>query len=182
MQEHPPALTSKGDISMAMYKDLTPEQKAKRQARSAAYDRNKRLTDPLAREKFNARGRSVYHKIASERPWQHSLVRCKQRAKKSGVECTIDSDYLKSIWNDVCPILGIPLIISKGKLSDNSPSIDRIDPSKGYVPGNVVVISNRANVIKSYGTLEEHRKIVNFLELAGNDSGSCSSLDHQKPL
>lgn len=153
---------------MTMYKDLTSEQKAKRQARSAAYERNKRQTDPIAKEKFNAKGRAVYHKIASERPWQHSLVRCKQRAKKSGVECTIDVDYLKSIWTDVCPILGIPLIVAKGKLTDNSPSVDRIDPSKGYVPGNVVVISNRANVIKSYGTLDEHRAIVSFLESRGN--------------
>lgn len=168
-------------MTMYTYK-LNPEQKAKKVKRAVEKEKQKRRSDPIARDNFNAYSRSVYHKIASDRPWQHSATRCRQRAKKSGIECTIDADYLKSIWNDVCPILGIPLIVSKGKQNDNSPSVDRIDPSKGYVPGNVVVISSRANTIKSYGTLEEHRRIVNFLESVGNDSGSCSSSDHPKPL
>jgi hypothetical protein len=63
-----------------------------------------------------------------------------------------------------CPILGIPLQKNKNISSDNSPSLDRIIPELGYVPGNILVMSKRANTIKSNGTLDEHEKIVKFLK------------------
>ena len=47
----------------------------------------------------------------------------------------------------------------------SSPSLDRIDNTKGYVPGNLQVISYRANQLKSDGTLEEFRKLVAHLEV-----------------
>jgi len=44
----------------------------------------------------------------------------------------------------------------KGKIVvPNSPSLDRIDPTKGYVKGNVWIISHKANTFKSYATHEE---------------------------
>lgn len=68
---------------------------------------------------------------------------------------------------DVCPILGIPLDYSAkrgGYYSDNSPSIDRIIPSKGYIVGNCIVCSWRANRIKNDGTAEEHKKIYEYIQ------------------
>jgi hypothetical protein len=50
---------------------------------------------------------------------------------------------------DSCPVLGIPLELSEWGRSDNSPSLDRLVPSRGYVPGNVKVISFLANRLKS---------------------------------
>ena len=63
-----------------------------------------------------------------------------------------------------CPILGLPLYSTLGKKGGgpNSPSLDRIEPALGYVPGNIVVISNRANRLKSDATIEELRKIASF--------------------
>lgn len=62
-----------------------------------------------------------------------------------------------------CPILGIPLnydpIFIKGQDRNNSPSLDRIDNSKGYSIGNVRVISMKANRIKSDATAGELFKI-----------------------
>lgn len=63
----------------------------------------------------------------------------------------------------VCPILGIELDWFAKKRKENSPSFDRIDSSKGYVKGNVVICSWRANRIKNDGTSEEHLKIAEFL-------------------
>ncbi len=64
-----------------------------------------------------------------------------------------------------CPILGIELDYAVSKSpSDNSPSLDRLDHSKGYVKGNVVLCSVRANRIKNNGSVEEHRKIADFME------------------
>lgn len=66
-----------------------------------------------------------------------------------------------------CPILGIPLFHSrgfKGGPRANSPTLDRIIPALGYVKGNVMVISHRANTIKTDATASEVRAVADFLE------------------
>lgn len=56
--------------------------------------------------------------------------------------------------------LGTPLGSFYKKATSNSYSIDRIDSSKGYVKGNVWVISKRANTLKGDATLEELELLV----------------------
>ena len=69
---------------------------------------------------------------------------------------------------EVCPVLGITLDYGKkkyvGDTRDEAPSLDRVIDERGYVSGNVRVISYRANRIKNNGTLEEHRAIVKYLK------------------
>lgn len=65
----------------------------------------------------------------------------------------------------VCPVLGVPL---DGSRRDNKPSLDRKFPERGYVRGNVHVISFRANRIKSDATAAELRAVLSYAE-AGND-------------
>ena len=70
---------------------------------------------------------------------------------------------------DVCPILGITLNYNGNNESgwvrdDLSPSIDRIDSSKGYVKDNIQVISWRANRIKNDSTPEELMKIALYMQ------------------
>ncbi len=60
----------------------------------------------------------------------------------------------------VCPLLEIPLVVAKNCHTDNSPSLDRICPEKGYVKGNIMVISFRANTIKSDATLSELKQLI----------------------
>jgi hypothetical protein len=90
----------------------------------------------------------------------------RDRAKMKGLEYSLSPDDV--VVPSHCPILGIPLASriglgrKKGDNLANSPSLDRIDNSRGYVPGNVVVISYRANRIKCDATLEELQKIVAF--------------------
>lgn len=43
-------------------------------------------------------------------------------------------------------------------------SLDRIDIHKGYIPGNIAIISYRANNIKNDGTWEKHQKIADFIK------------------
>jgi hypothetical protein len=64
---------------------------------------------------------------------------------------------------EVCPVLGIPLVSGGGGFSPDSPSVDKIDPKKGYVKGNICVISWRANKLKSDATLEELVAVVNYM-------------------
>jgi hypothetical protein len=64
----------------------------------------------------------------------------------------------------VCPVLGIPLIIADEARSPNLPTVDRIDNSRPYERGNIAIISRRANVLKNDGTLDEHRKVLAWME------------------
>ena len=50
------------------------------------------------------------------------------------------------------------------KNNDLTPSIDRINPKKGYVKENIIVVSMKANRIKTDATVEEIRKIADFYE------------------
>lgn len=61
-----------------------------------------------------------------------------------------------------CPILGIPLSFNRGEAKDNSYSIDRIDSTKGYVIGNIEVISLRANKLKSDATIQEIQLLAEY--------------------
>jgi hypothetical protein len=61
-----------------------------------------------------------------------------------------------------CPVLGIPLAVSTRRCSAGSPTLDRIDSRLGYVQGNVIVVSFRANTIKSDSTLEELAAVLRF--------------------
>ncbi len=86
----------------------------------------------------------------------------KARATKAGVPFNITTADI-SIPHE-CPVLGIPLIVGQPQATDNSPSLDRVMPLLGYVPGNIIVISNRANRLKNNGTVAELRMVADFYE------------------
>jgi hypothetical protein len=58
----------------------------------------------------------------------------------------------------LCPALGVEM-----KDGESAPSLDRIDPSFGYVPGNIAVISKRANTIKTNATTDEVRRVAEWM-------------------
>ena len=97
------------------------------------------------------------------------LCNSKRRAKLKGFEFNLTLDDIPEIPKK-CPVLGIEIKENKGKHSpsDNSPSLDRIDSNKGYIKGNVRIISNRANRIKADATIEELRKVLEDYEKISN--------------
>ncbi len=95
-------------------------------------------------------------------PEAYLLWSIKTRAKKRGIPFNLTHEDVQIPEN--CPILGIPLEINLGHSGPNSPTLDRIIPGKGYIRGNVQVISHRANTIKSDATLEELRQVTSFME------------------
>jgi hypothetical protein len=100
-----------------------------------------------------------YHKQTS----RQLLVQARTRAKKLGIEFTLTISEIEI--PEKCPVLGIDLYTNKGKAGYNSPSLDRIDSTKGYVPGNVKVISYRANWLKGNANIEEVRSILKYMEI-----------------
>lgn len=77
----------------------------------------------------------------------------KFRAKRKNIDFNIDKSDI--IVPEVCPIAHIPLYVNNGKSGPNSPTLDRIKNSLGYVKGNVRVISKRANTHKGNMSFEE---------------------------
>jgi len=90
----------------------------------------------------------------------HQVIWRTKHYHRGTKECDLDIDYLKQLdTTDICPILGIPMQWSAGRgkseSNPNSKSLDRIDSSRGYIKGNVQIISWRANHLKNNATLEE---------------------------
>lgn len=81
-----------------------------------------------------------------ETPGRALWERARRRARDSGLRFTIRPEDIAV--PSVCPALGIRITLGKQR-SSASPSLDRIIPSRGYVRGNIRVISDRANRLKS---------------------------------
>jgi hypothetical protein len=98
----------------------------------------------------------------NKNPEKAMLQRVRARARRKGYEFNLElSDILIP---KVCPIIAID--INKevtGAPRDDSPSLDRIDNTKGYVKGNVMVISHKANGMKHNATPEELIKFARWV-------------------
>lgn len=91
---------------------------------------------------------------------------CKERARIKNMSFTIEISDI--CIPERCPLLDIPLYMGEGKAGDNSPSVDRIDTTLGYVKGNIRVISRMANIMKAHATKEQlllfSKNIINYLK------------------
>ena len=74
----------------------------------------------------------------------------------------LSTDFLISIFpkNKKCPIFGIDMEFDGHR--DTSPSLDRVDPTKGYTKDNVLWISYLANRMKSDLSLDELIRVKNW--------------------
>jgi hypothetical protein len=77
----------------------------------------------------------------------------KYRASKKGLAFDIEVEDI--VVPFFCPIMGLELKFNKGFALFNSPTLDRIDNSKGYIKGNIQVISQLANLMKSNANVAE---------------------------
>jgi len=77
----------------------------------------------------------------------------KQRASQKNIKFDIDVDDI--FIPEFCPILNLKLRKNHKGWSPDAPTLDRIIPEKGYVKGNIKVISGKANVMKNNASLNE---------------------------
>lgn len=141
---------------------MSPAAAKNRAEKMRAWVANKRKTDPEFLERERSFSRESMRRMREERPQLRMLSSARARAKQKGIEFSITEDDVHI--PDTCPALGIKLKRGAGVSIDSSPELDRIDNSKGYVPGNVIVISRRANRIKNDATVSELRRIADFIE------------------
>ena len=104
----------------------------------------------------------------SKNPIPQILGGAKRRAKQKNIPFAIDAEYLKSIYpkNNMCPVLNISFQVGykseNKKNADYAPSLDRIIPEKGYVKGNLIIVCNIVNRVKTDSSIEIIEKVLNF--------------------
>lgn len=113
----------------------------------------------LVFDNFNSISKNINSTIEINRI-KELLRSAKKRAKNNNLNFNLDLLDIKIPY--YCPILNLSLEFSKKILSPNSPSLDRLEPSKGYVKDNIRVISHRANSLKNNSSYEEYTKIYEF--------------------
>ena len=118
----------------------------------------------LRKEIVNAKNRERFDPNAISKTTEYKmLARAKSRAKKNNLAFNIELADI--IIPERCPLLGIKIESTEVRNSPNNPSLDKIIPEKGYIKGNVWVISNRANTLKNDATLTELKTLVENLEM-----------------
>ena len=131
------------------------------------------------KEQYNNARKEVYHNDISAnrkklKEWYRNNVEsrlwssAKARARRFNLDFNITKEDI--VIPKCCPVLGIELVVGEKYAHGESPSLDRIIPSKGYVKGNIIVISNKANSIKNNATVNEIKQVYEFYKnLLGDD-------------
>ena len=97
------------------------------------------------------------------------VARAKRRAQDLGLPFDLMKDDLPLATH--CPVFGFAFEPGRGKPCDTTPTLDRIIPKLGYVKGNVIIVSFKANLIKSSATPDEILKVAKFYRKLQNDRG-----------
>jgi hypothetical protein len=103
----------------------------------------------LQRRTCRACNRAYMNAYNAERrrhaPAREMWERARKRAQRFGIAFQLPREAV--VIPEVCPALGTPIGTS-GPRTPMSPSLDRIRPEEGYVPGNIRVLSDFANRLK----------------------------------
>lgn len=137
------------------------------------------LRKEIASKYKNALNREeVSYRLIENDDWKRrKLAQVKARSVQAGYQFNLSIDDFDLPSH--CPILGHVLVyrdtscpvasVQKnrwdlGPQGMNTPTMDRIDSSKGYVKGNVHIISGRANTLKRDATTTELRRIADYMD------------------
>lgn len=133
-------------------------------------------TDPEYAERRRAKQRANYN-LDPDRKLQYMqrryhaldtaarLIRsARLRAARRKIPFDLTVGYVRQLWpaDGRCPVLGYRMVLDRDL--DETPSLDRIDNERGYVQGNVRIISLRANRLKADAHAFELRRIAAYLE------------------
>jgi len=87
----------------------------------------------------------------------------KARARKLGVDFDLDLEQIKElVRNGKCEVSGIDFVLQEGR-HPFAPSLDRIDPLKGYTQDNIQVVAWIYNAAKGIGTHDDVLKLAQAL-------------------
>jgi hypothetical protein len=147
--------------------------RARRAARQRAadwYRKNRKRAAASAAARYQANPGAAKRKAEQwrRRHYRRWLFMARRRqARAAGIPFTIEFEDM--IWPEWCPVLGLRLQyrLGRGRNRPDAPSLDRVRPALGYVPGNVAVISARANTVKRDASADEIRQLLYWMEKQG---------------
>ncbi len=113
----------------------------------------------MASKRLLKHGQAIPGQVTKE---YHLYKGAKTRSSERGEIFTLELSDIIIPKN--CPILGIPLFGGTGSMCDNSPTLDRINNTIGYVKENIQVISHKANAMKRNGNLEDVKKLYEWMK------------------
>lgn len=118
------------------------------------------MAKPEARE----RQRQAHRTWRISNPLKWMLARAREGAKRRGLEFYIEESHFENLPTH-CPVLGIELKYIGAAQGDPAiASLDRKDNSKGYIPGNVFIVSSRANTLKGSATIVELEALLRYMK------------------
>lgn len=117
------------------------------------------------RDRRREQARARHHANPARYLWRSAY----DRAERKGIPFSITVEDV--LVPEVCPVLGVPFEFD----TPFAPTLDRIKPELGYVPGNVQVISRRANTMKSDASLVELISFARWvLSVTAEEVGTAS--------
>lgn len=98
-------------------------------------------------------------------PCRRLFELARQRATEKAHAFTITEADICAAWpaDGKCPVLGVELRRAVLYADECSPTLDRIDPDRGYEPGNIVVMSLRANRAKGNMSVHEIEQLYHWM-------------------
>jgi hypothetical protein len=106
-------------------------------------------------------------------PFKYSLNKARSRSKSRGEVTDLTLEYLKEIWETqkgLCSYTNIKMEMPRSsqdediKKSPTKLSLDRIDPSIGYIQGNVEFVCYCVNVMKNDFTKDQMVDFINEIK------------------
>ena len=135
-------------------------------AEKKAHARKIRSTEEGRRRSYDVSKRSK-QKAKKESPKKYTCSQMRSSAKKRayaiGVDFDLTVNFLLSIAPDYCPVFKEEIKYGGGKKTKFSASLDRINLDKGYVEGNVQIVSNLANMMKNDANISEMKMFADWV-------------------
>lgn len=116
---------------------------------SESQKQKKRISNRIRLRKNPEKHRLAEQSTRRRDPLRYMLIQARSRAKRLGREFNLPLDYFKECPL-YCPVSGTRLTyINNKRIKPDSASLDRVDNTKGYVIGNVRIVSLSVNASKS---------------------------------
>lgn len=128
------------------------------------YYKNRKGIHSTCKMCYTKRNKGYQAKYRANNRFAIRMRSCRARSREKDLPFNLTTEYLESIWSGVCPAFGTPLSIDAKKGSQGHAQLDRIIPDLGYVEGNVVWLSERANRIKDDANLEDLERLITWLK------------------